>query len=1281
MPAVKYFVWNSDTTSWVEYTFPPSSHEHDYLALTGGTITGDIIKKRTGQKSWILHSPGDSGFILAPSTSIDGVDWDWTKQSHFKQDGTLMVSGYNVILANDERLWDTRHPKEHSHTDIIYPKNEWHTFTDPLADTSGYIDNSWTNKFEFFPTDHIVQETSPNGINWSVTTEYTDAQLKRLVGGDSATSLLVPNLDGDEGLEYKRLTFTAPNYFSLSVLYLWVTRVSGSLQVKVEAANSGTVEDNYYTIKDFTEIGSWPAHCTLKHDTLWYLNPLWGGSYGHTKKVRLTFRGETTDGNYPSHSIHLLKWFGGYPNGYRNLYHTSENREASFPSNIFVNSNELVATRAWAAVNSTQLVSNTAPTENALAYWQASGREDLHPNASWWYGLRMSHGHPTNYFSATIATDFFNDDIKFRRITNGTPQSWRTIYHDGNINTWNQNLSAKNFNAENVGGNRIGFDIGDKYTIDSMDVAHYGLSWLGQEGIWLSGYYGIVLATNGTPRFYMLNDGRVGLNTKTPVGQFHSVGANGISVSASQLAADNNYTVRLVSTHAEITGYLSFGGGGGTGKVIGATGYGVHTQIFSNETEAIRITSAQAVGINITNPTARLQVEETIQYATAASFTHATDRAIIRLMTKANMPNDFWFGNNNIDKWSLTSRGSDEAYSMGLYNTTTQAWAWYINGTTNNMAIGTTANASKLYIEGAGAYNAPVLQIKNTLASTFVHSAQFISPNLLEGDTNLVVVGVDPSNKNAGYIGYKYSGTPSSNNNLLTFGHWASDHLMNLTGDGRLGINTGSPGSKVDISTGDNEEVIKYSYWHAPNSYYLKLRSEVPTGGVVRWHWDMMNNSTDYGPVMTFDRGNIGISTTVPATKLHVVGKQRIDHHTGIGSQVFNINTTNGTIANGSVIFSINEEMASGIATYYNISNQKNLEFLTGGGNTRMTIQGDGKVGIGTTTPCQLLDVNGYINIASQNGLRWSNGNAELLETGCGLYVRTWDGASLSTKMLIDGGGKTIFGSGYWNSVPDITNGIARYQFLGAHGTARIALWAPDPNGDADVAKTARLTLWASEPGISYAGVGIGTNMSSTPSVNGNGLNHIYDTDYGASGIQFNRNEIRFLTYAVASPIKDGFNIPVTINNTGLYEHGSRVVTAATGPTANLTTATQSEMEEGTSTTVRGITPQRVKQATAYKKETITSTSTLAASHAYKFILAGHASNDITITIPKDTYAEGTEITICRYYEYEVFLVGAADVDILSSAGSGTRKIAAQYQVVTLKLINTNLWLIVGGIA
>jgi hypothetical protein len=121
----------------------------------------------------------------------------------------------------------------------------------------------------------------------------------------------------------------------------------------------------------------------------------------------------------------------------------------------------------------------------------------------------------------------------------------------------------------------------------------------------------------------------------------------------------------------------------------------------------------------------------------------------------------------------------------------------FINSS-GNIGMGTTGPIAKLDVQSTGLAANPTIQIVNTSSSTFNHSINALAPNLTTGENNIFIIGRAASNKNSGYIGYKYSAA-GSNLNVLTFGHWNSNNLMNLTGDGKLGIGTENPAEKLEV--------------------------------------------------------------------------------------------------------------------------------------------------------------------------------------------------------------------------------------------------------------------------------------------------------------------------------------------------------------------------------------------------------------------------------------------------------------------------------------------------
>ena len=116
-----------------------------------------------------------------------------------------------------------------------------------------------------------------------------------------------------------------------------------------------------------------------------------------------------------------------------------------------------------------------------------------------------------------------------------------------------------------------------------------------------------------------------------------------------------------------------------------------------------------------------------------------------------------------------------------------------------NLTLSGTISSGKITTSGTGTAGAPTLDIINSSSNTFNHSVEVITPNLTAGENNIILIGKASSGLNAGYIGYKYS-SAGSNANVLTFGHWGSDNLVNLTGDGKLGIGIENPSASLDVN-------------------------------------------------------------------------------------------------------------------------------------------------------------------------------------------------------------------------------------------------------------------------------------------------------------------------------------------------------------------------------------------------------------------------------------------------------------------------------------------------
>jgi len=234
----------------------------------------------------------------------------------------------------------------------------------------------------------------------------------------------------------------------------------------------------------------------------------------------------------------------------------------------------------------------------------------------------------------------------------------------------------------------------------------------------------------------------------------------------------------------------------------------------------------------------------------------------------------------------------------------TQAATRFLITSDGKVGVGTIVPGSPLTVSGSGLPDTPVVSITpthdgSTYGATFGLSV--IDSALQTGNYVTNLLGVAYSTNNIATFNFNYEGSGSTSNSL-GLGFWGNDNILSVVATGNVGIGTTTPSSKLTV-VGD-VSIFGTS----------TLRNILPdmSGGT--------GNMSLY---------NLGASTS----RWSNVWSQYVN----VGTSTYSLSADNGT-------FAINSA-------------------ASGGGTNRLVIDSSGYVGIGTTTPTALLDVNNSFTV------------------------------------------------------------------------------------------------------------------------------------------------------------------------------------------------------------------------------------------------------------------------------------------------------------------------------
>jgi trimeric autotransporter adhesin len=274
----------------------------------------------------------------------------------------------------------------------------------------------------------------------------------------------------------------------------------------------------------------------------------------------------------------------------------------------------------------------------------------------------------------------------------------------------------------------------------------------------------------------------------------------------------------------------------------------------------------------------------------------------------------------------------------------------------------------------------------------------------------------------------------ASNADDIAFGYGSSSSFserMRVKGNGKVGIGTSTPGSlyntailEIADSTGTNKDVVIRS---SNNTNYQQVLAFARTRGTystpaivqnndnlgrfsgmgydgtilhtaaeIQYHVDSVPGTNSMPGNMTFHTtpansssnciermridhsGNVGIGVSSPAAKLDIAGSVKIVDGTQGNGKVLTSNASGvaswQTLGASSVsAWGLTGNAGTSASTNYMGTSDNNDVVFKSNNTEAFRIKTSQRVGIGTTSPNQKLDVNGHINISTDSTYRIGN--------------------------------------------------------------------------------------------------------------------------------------------------------------------------------------------------------------------------------------------------------------------------------------------------------------------
>jgi hypothetical protein len=277
----------------------------------------------------------------------------------------------------------------------------------------------------------------------------------------------------------------------------------------------------------------------------------------------------------------------------------------------------------------------------------------------------------------------------------------------------------------------------------------------------------------------------------------------------------------------------------------------------------------------------------------------------------------------------FNSTGSTITHSALAFVENAAGFGQYFSQNYTSMVRGVTNNAWSghiLYLEDTGIGQNTVLRIGNNFSEDFIIRASHhtIEPNQQDlirvsvssmgiiqmynsVQNRKLVLFSDANNEHQFYglgynektLRYQVSSTTAAHRFFAASGSGSSNQIMTILGSGNVGINTSNPSTKLHIvGSGDimtlqaTETNERSTILFDTNGYDWEMGAQGSTSDIPNVFYFLNKEINEYSMIIA-SNGNIGIGTTAPSNRLHVIGSIQI------GNQVIS-STEGGTIVTSS---------------------------------------------------------------------------------------------------------------------------------------------------------------------------------------------------------------------------------------------------------------------------------------------------------------------------------------------------------------------------------------------